>query len=582
MLTPPKSTSLALIFAAILPAGLVPAASAQAAAANARPIVIDDSAFWGRMPLKDQVGNAASQNVPWLFNNTALLLLQQANVEAEVDVPVAGTYHLFARSKSDAGNSFRVAFGTALSPSITGDGTFAWRRAGEFKLAAGRQIVRLTRIDTAPVLDALVLTPDPNFSEEAIKPLQLAPEVKLIKEYRVPPPLSLNFGHADNDGRLDLVVMAPGYSAHVFDHDGKELWRYQAPTAGAAPRSTDDINALIWDLEGDGRSEVLHWRFLDNREMLVVADARTGEIKQQTPWPTAPLPHAYNNFRIAIAKFAPGRAAHILVYSDSGGAIILQAYNSALEPVWRHTEPKKKDHLGHYPYLKDITGDGLEEVIVSSLVLDHTGKPLWNRFDLFDDHHDHADMFRFADLDGDRREEMIAPVSDVGLVAFDPRDGRVLWWRQAEHAQRLAVGNFLAQGRAPHLAVGARFYGNRQFEPALYSQVHWFDAAGTPVGKWPEHPLNCNPVFVQGDWRGNGGQELFWHLFHLNREGRGTLFFSEPVYHAFDFSGDRAEEVVTLENDMLRIYGHRDADHRQQKNGRDEEYLRLRTANHDH
>lgn len=484
--------------------------SAQPAAPARRPIVIDDSAFWGRMPLKDQVGNAASQNVPWLFNNTALLLLQQANVEAEIEVPAAGTYFLYARSKSDAANSFRVAFGTTVSPSVTGDGTFAWRRVGEFRLAAGKQIVRLTRIDTAPVLDLLLLSPDPAFPEAALAALQLAPEVRLVKEYQIPPPLSLNFGHADADGRLDFVVMAPGYSAHVFDHDGRELWRYQAPTAGAAPRSTDDINALIWDLEGDGRAEVLHWRLLDGKEALVVADAQTGEIKKHTPWPTAPLPHAYNNFRICVARFAPGRPGHILVYSDSGGQIVLQAYNSALEPVWRHTERRKKDHLGHYPYLKDLNGDGLEEVIVSSLVLDHAGKVVWNRFDLFDDNHDHADMFRFADLDGDGREEMLAPMSDVGLVVSDPRDGKVLWWRQGEHSQRLAVGEFLDRGRAPHLAIGARFYGNRQFEPALFSQVHWFDAAGTAVGKWPEHPLNCNPVFVQGDWRGDGRACSAW------------------------------------------------------------------------
>jgi hypothetical protein len=167
-------------------------------------------------------------------------------------------------------------------------------------------------------------------------------------------------------------------------------------------------------------------------------------------------------------------------------------------------------------------------------------------------------------------------------VAFNPRDGQVLWWRQAEHSQRLAVGNFLAQGRGPHLAVGARFYGNRQFEPYLYSQVHWFDAGGNALGKWPEYPINSNPVFVQGDWRGDGGTTLFWHLFRLDRTGRGELFFSEPVYHCFDFTGDRAEEVVTLENDLLRIYGHRDANQAQPKFGRDEEYLRRHGANHDH
>src|ERR687894_3146500 len=59
---------------------------------TAATVVIDDSALWGRLPLKDQVADAASLNVPWLFNNTALLLLSQASMETEVTIPEAGTY----------------------------------------------------------------------------------------------------------------------------------------------------------------------------------------------------------------------------------------------------------------------------------------------------------------------------------------------------------------------------------------------------------------------------------------------------------------------------------------------------------
>ena len=573
----------------IMPAGGGPAraqaandARRQTQAQSPATVVIDDSALWGQLPLKDQVADATSLKVSWLFNNTALMLLSQASMETEIRIPEAGTYYLYARSKGARGSSFRVALDKKVSPSIAGGDTFSWQRIEKFDLPEGPIKLRITRIFTAPALDVLVLTKKENFTEEELRPLQLDGEVRLLKEYRLPRPLSVNFGDANNDGKLDLIVMSEGFSAHIIDHDGKELWAYKAPPEGAEVRNVDDINGVIWDLEADGHSEVLHWRHMEGGEWLVVADGKTGKVENRTKWPAPPLPHPYWNTRIAIARFSPGHPNHIVVFSDTGGTISLSAYTKDLQPLWTHTEKKQKDHLGHYTYPFDINGDGIDEIVASAIVLDASGKVVWNRFDLFDDNHDHADQIRFVDLNGDGRLEMVAPWSDVGVVALDALSGDLLWWHQAEHTQRLQVGNFLSGVPGPHLAASARFYGNRQFEPYLWAQVHWFDAKGKLLSKWPANPLNCNPVFVKGDWRGDGGEELFWHLFKMTKTGAGVLYFSEPVYHMFDFMGDRAEEVITMQDDRLRVYGYRRTDHSRERVKRDLEYWRTRLANHDH
>ena len=64
----------------------------------------------------------------------------------------------------------------------------------------------------------------------------------------------------------------------------------------------------------------------------------------------------------------------------------------------------------------------------------------------------------------------------------------------------------------------------------LGGQVHWFDAKGNLLLKWPANPLNGNPDFVKGDWKGDGKEELFWYKFHLNNEGKGELYFKQDAY----------------------------------------------------
>ena len=289
----------------------------------------------------------------------------------------------------------------------------------------------------------------------------------------------MKFGDVNADGQTDFVVFTPGYSAHAFDFSGKPLWTWEAPAEGERLRAEFEAPGALWDLDRDGRAEVIHWREIDGREWLVAADGRTGEIRYRTPWPTRAKPHVYNNFRIAIGRLKPGYPSNVVLLSDSGDSISVAAYDATLRPLWNHVEVKKKITSATTSILSDLDRDGIDEVVVGSLVLDANGKERWNRFDLFYDNHDHADSYRFVDLDGDGKLEVVAVESEAGVFAFDASNGRVLWQHAAEHSQQLAVGDFLAGVRGPHLAVGARTYGNAQAgEPGLSGQVWWFDRAG--------------------------------------------------------------------------------------------------------
>jgi hypothetical protein len=107
-------------------------------------------------------------------------------------------------------------------------------------------------------------------------------------------------------GLTDFMVLEGDFSANVFDNSGKELWSWKAPEENTRLRSEFEAPGVLWDFNKDGKAEVVHWRMIDGKEMLVIANGQTGEIKKQTEWPTNRFPMYTIIFRLAIAKLTPG------------------------------------------------------------------------------------------------------------------------------------------------------------------------------------------------------------------------------------------------------------------------------------
>ena len=546
-------------------------------------VIIPASGFVDDLPKGDIIVNADGQAVNWLFNNTGLRLNSESNLMKRISIPEDGRYHLFVRSVGAKGSSFMVAVNDKLSNTAFGDTVLTWKNGGQFDLKKGEAFIKITRIDPGAVTDVMVLTKNASLRVEDIQPYQLSEDVQLLKQYKIPAPGVAKFGDVNGDGRTDFLFLSRDFSAFVFDNEGRELWRWKAPEAYTRERSEFEAPGVVWDFDGDGKAEVVHWRFFDDKEWLVIADGLTGKIKKQTPWPTRPLPHVYNNFRMAIAKLTSGAPNELVVFTDMGGTININAYNANLDPLWMHTEKKKKDHLGHYIYPVDLDEDGIDEVLVGSILLDAKGKQVWNRFDLLFDNHDHADSYKFGDVNGDGKTDIVTANSETGVFVYEAMTGKIIWQQVAEHTQQVQVGNFLKNVPHPQVVVTARTYGNRRVnEPYLSGQLFWFDNKGNLLTKWPGTPVNGNPDFVKGKWNGGDKDELFWYKFRIDEHGRGKLYFPDGVYHMFDFMGKGAEEVITISPMYLRVYGSKHAKYSNKDSKKDAIYLKNNVVNHTH
>jgi hypothetical protein len=476
--------------------------------------------------------------------------------------------------------SFKVSVGSAASPEIFSGGKVGaniLKPGGSFNLPAGPLKVTLTDIHPGISFDVLLLSQRSDLTESDLPPLQYPEDIVLLKDYHFPVQIDgVKFGDLNGDGKTDLVVLTPNYSTYAYDNSGKELWHYEAPQNGTVQRSQFEAPGSVWDFDQDGKAEVVAWRTIDNKEWITMADGATGAIKYKAPWPTQPMPHVYNNFRTAIAHTHPGYPDTLIVYSDPGGVVSVNAYGPKLNQLWSYSHEELKDYHGHYIYPVDLYGNGIDAVYVAHVMLDANGKEIWNNYREFPDNHDHIDSARFIDLYGDGNLEMVTGQSDVGTVVYDARTGKLLWQRFANHNQKIEAGNYRTDVPGPQVVASSRFYTN-----GLGALLRWYDVKGNRIDFWPFNPIPGNPNFVKGNFKGDGHNMLFWQRFRIEPDGTGTIAFPDEAFHMFDFMQTGNDQVITVgRNGNVRVYGFKGA--KTNPPNRDPVYLAHFVSNHTH
>lgn len=285
-------------------------------------------------------------------------------------------------------------------------------------------------------------------------------------------------GDVDGDGQYEIILKwdpsnshdnaHKGYTGNVYldayKLDGRLLWRIDLGVNIRAGAHYTQF--MVYDLDGDGRAEIAcktadgtidgqghvigqadaDYRnadgyIIEGPEYLTVFDGLTGRALQTVDYdPPRGDVSAWGDSRgnrvdrfLACIAYLDGVRPHLVMCRGYYTRTVLAAYrwqDGQLSKVWTFDsdDPGNASYAGqgnHSLAVADVDGDGKDEIIYGSCVIDHDGRGLYTTG------LGHGDAMHVGKLDPDRPGLQVFQVhenpSDHGIEMHDAGTGELLW-----------------------------------------------------------------------------------------------------------------------------------------------------------
>jgi rhamnogalacturonan endolyase len=390
----------------------------------------------------------------------------------------------------------------------------------------------------------------------------------------------------DGDGAYDFVLKSPNenidpyekywkpspdtYQLDAYRGDGQFLWSYDL--GWAIERGIWYSPYVVYDLDGDGCAEVAvktgkgDPRDADGRvqtgpEFVTILDGATGQPRTQTAWIDRDLfedgsGRGYNyasRNQMAVA-YLDGKHPSLLVERGTYRRMILVAYDlrdGQLHERWRwDNKDLSRDYWGqgaHWMHAADVDGDGRQEVVMGSCVIDDDGRELWTTGL---GHPDHAYV---GDIDPARPgleiyygiESRRQDANGMCLVAAE--SGKILWGYQGftRHVHSFGMCSDID---ADHPGSESYSADTDEEKKALWARL--WSARGDVIDDRLQWGFGPRTVY----WDADPQRELLQKRITDYGSEESQQDISGRVVTVADVLGDWREEILVTSPGELRIY----------------------------
>ncbi len=390
----------------------------------------------------------------------------------------------------------------------------------------------------------------------------------------------------DGNGRLDFVIKQPDANVDPYVHywkpspgtykleayldNGRFLWQYDLGWA---------IEQGIWyspyvafDFDGDGQAEIAvktgegdprdaDGRVQSGPEYLTILDGMTGKVRVRIDWPDRKPFYEIHGDRgynyasrnqLGVA-YLDGKRPHLIVERGTYGYIVVIAYRfdgTSLKQVWRwenRSLPRNCWGQGaHWMHGADVDGDGRDEVVIGSLVIDDSGETLWTTG------LGHPDHVYVGDIDPLRPGLEIYYGMETrqrngnGMCLVDAATGRILWGYKGP--TRHVHGRGMCADIHPDYP-GSECYSADTDPRKRLAWARLWSAQGEVIGREPLGGFGPLTVY----WDGDAQRELLIDRQIRKYLGSTLARIQGKVVAVADVTGDWREELIVSVPGELRI-----------------------------
>lgn len=377
---------------------------------------------------------------------------------------------------------------------------------------------------------------------------------------------NLRFGDLDGDGQTDVLigqVEDHSYPYNAFSElscltamtfDGKILWQTGTPKK-VAHDLANDVAFQIYDIDGDGKNEVIYTMGCK----MIIAEGATGKIIKSVPTPEKREEQTERGNPKNILKVWDRILGDCLFFCDLRGIgkardiVIKDRYTQ----FWVYDENLNfrwtaKCNTGHYPYARDVDGDGKDELFMGYSMFKDNPKPVYSWDAVVKDHNDGVAALNFRAVP-DAGIEVFSAASDEGMIVGNLK-GDILKHYYVGHVQNPAIANF--RDDLPGLeTVTVNFWGNQGI-------FHFLDSSHN-IYKDME-PINYGSMCLPINWTGKS-EEFFVISANVLQGGmfdgwgRKVVSFPDDGHPdmcnaVLDITGDVRDEVVVWNESELWVY----------------------------
>jgi rhamnogalacturonan endolyase len=368
------------------------------------------------------------------------------------------------------------------------------------------------------------------------------------------------FGDLDGDGIPDVVLRYdngnqemsrdPGQPVEVeaFTSFGRSLWRRSLVRHDHCFGNANNVPVVVYDMDGDGKSEVLCRLQEGDETYLAILDGMTGRVRRKTPWTAMVSDMSKSSTRVHLSvAYLDGKLPALITQTGLYENEIFDAFDRNLRKLWSYRSLEETNGSGsHHIDVADVDGDGRDEVFNGTMLLNPDGRMRWALY------RQHPDIVAVKHiLPGAKNLQVFYAVETTmhaGAYLVDAKSGKVIWKVNREDDPRWSHAHMGWAADIWEGSPGMEMLTNRDGHPQKDQVL--FSAEGKILlnpfpGGW--YPVNWTGGKVRDLMTSNGrqlgkfdGKEVRTLDVRAPNEGDGGCNM------VADLAGDYRDEVVCI------------------------------------